>query len=370
MDKTNRLFKIIYLLQAEGRLTAGELAARLEVSERTVRRDVETLLASGVPVRVERGHGGGISLMDDAHLTSALLTPEEREQVVLGVKAMTQLRAGSSASSALTKLTGAFASGGPCPIDVDLCPWHDGREPVKWLAELQQAVRERRCVALEYAGAGGATAELVVEPVRLVNENRAWHLEAWCRSCRRLRAFRLSRIRSAHVLAEVFAWGARHEGVAESPLLEEMPDQREEHLELEVSPAAAWRALDFFRPDEYQMLDDGSVRVSTRILHYDWVLGLLVQFGADARVVEPAGLRELLVTRSREICAAYADADVASNPSAAPVPDAGVASNPSVAPNPGASPVPDASATSSPSATPDPGAAASPQASSSIVENL
>lgn len=306
MDRTNRLFKIIYLLQAEGRLTAGELAARLEVSERTVRRDVEALLASGVPVRVDRGHGGGISLMSDAHLTSALLTPEEREQVVLGVKAMTQLRAGSSASSALTKLAGAFASGTPCPIDVDLCPWHDGCEPVRWLAELQQAVRERRCVALEYAGPGGVTARLVVEPVRLVNENRAWHLEAWCRSCGRLRALRLARIRDARLLDETFERGERHEEAAESPLLEGMPEGREEHLELEVSPAGAWRAMDFFRPDEYRVLEDGSVRVSTRILHYDWALGLLVQLGADARIIEPTGLRELLVERSRAICAAYA----------------------------------------------------------------
>ena len=304
MIKTNRLFRIIYLLQSEGRLTAGELASRLEVSERTVRRDVEQLVNAGVPVRVERGHAGGIELMDEAHLTSALLTPEEREQVVLGVKAMTQLRAGEHAYTALAKLQGAFAArDSACALDVDLCPWHDGREPVAWLAELQQAVRGRRCVALSYVGRDGATCELVVEPVRLVNENRSWHLEAWCRRCETLRAFRLTRMRDVRALPETFVRGERHEGAIASPLLEEMPHRREERLELEVAPAGAWRVLDFFRPDEYELRPDGSVRVSTRILHYDWALGLLVQLGADARVIEPAGLRELLLRRAREICA-------------------------------------------------------------------
>ena len=308
MVKVNRLFQIVYLLQAEGQLTAGELAARLEVSERTVRRDVEQLVAAGVPVRVERGHAGGITLMEGAHLTSALLTPEEREQVILGVKAMTQLQAGEHACTALAKLRGAFSTGAtPRALDVDLCPWHDDRRPVPWLVELQQAVRECRRVALSYARRKEGTCEFVVEPLCVVNENRAWHLEAWCAPCEALRALRLSRIRALRVLPETFVRAARHEGTVTSPLFEEMPQGREEHLELEVAPAGAWRAVDFFRPDEYEVRSDGSVRVSTRILHYEWALGLLVQLGADARVIEPAGLRELLLTRAREICAGWGD---------------------------------------------------------------
>ena len=307
--KYDRLFQILYLLQTEGRLTSSELARRLEVSERTVRRDVETLVASGAPVRTERGHAGGVSLMPGAHLTSVVLTPEEREQVVLGVKAMTQLRAGDAARTALEKVSGAFGAELSATTDVDLCPWHDGDEPVPWLAELRSAVRDRRCVRLSYVGRDGAAGDIVVEPVRVVNENRSWHLVAWCRTCGHLRSLRLNRIQEASVLPEGFEWGQRHEGPASSPLLEEMPQGREERLRLRVLPGGAPRALDFFRPDEYVRLDDGSLLVDTRLLHYEWVLGLLVELGASARVLEPAGLRAFLLERAREICATCENPD-------------------------------------------------------------
>ena len=298
--KFDRLFQILYLLQSEGRLTAGELSRRLEVSERTIRRDIESLVGAGVPVQTERGAHGGISLMPGAHLTSAVLTPEEREQVILGVKAMTQLRSGSPAHSALTKLSGVFPEGALTSSDVSLAPWE---EPIAapWLEELRGAVRACRCVRMDYVAREGRVVTRVVEPVRLVNENRAWYLVGWCRLRSSLRSFRLTRIQKVEVLDETFVPDERHErqpgecaGKAVS-----------EPFEMLVAPRSAWRVVDAFEPEEFSRLEGGFVAVATTILHYEWVLGLLMLLGSDAYVVKPEGLRSLLVQRAREVCEVY-----------------------------------------------------------------
>lgn len=298
--KFDRLFQMLYLLQSEGRLTLGELARRLEVSERTVRRDVEALVRCGVPVRVERGANGGVSLMPEARLTSAVLTPEEREQVLLGVKAMTQLRSGAPAQSALTKLSGVFPEGNAASSDVSLVPWD---EPVAapWLEELRGAVRLRRCVRIDYVAREGCVVGRVVEPVRLVNENRMWYLVGWCRLRSSMRSFRLTRIQKVEVLDEVFEPAARHEALPAEPIAPAVP----EPFEMVVAPRAAWRVVDAFEPEEFVRLDNGFVVVTTSILHYEWVLGLLMLLGADAYVIKPSALRDLLVRRAREVCTVY-----------------------------------------------------------------
>ncbi len=304
--KFDRLFQMLYLLQTEGRLTVGELARRLEVSERTVRRDVEALVGAGVPVRSERGAHGGISLMPEAYLTSAVLTPEEREQVLLGVKVMTQLRAGAPAQSALTKLSGVFASTDVSSSDVSLSPWDDASEPVQWLDDLRAAIRERRCVRVAYTAYDGVSTERIVEPVRLVNENRMWYLVAWCRLRSCMRVFRLTRIARVEVLDETFAPSERHrEPAATAPGDGDLC--RFEPLEMVVAPQAAWRVIDAFDADELQRLDGGFVLVATHVLHYEWLLGLLVLLGDDAYIVKPDGLRSVLLDRARAVCRVYGE---------------------------------------------------------------
>ena len=77
--KNSRLFEILYLLVERRALTAGELAQRLEVSERTIYRDIDALSAAGIPVYTQKGQGGGIRLMDQFVLDRALLSQRQQE---------------------------------------------------------------------------------------------------------------------------------------------------------------------------------------------------------------------------------------------------------------------------------------------------
>ena len=77
--KNGRLFEILYLLVEKRAVTAGELAQRLEVSERTIYRDIDALSAAGIPVYAQKGKGGGIRLMDQFVLDRALLSQEQQD---------------------------------------------------------------------------------------------------------------------------------------------------------------------------------------------------------------------------------------------------------------------------------------------------
>ena len=86
--KSSRLFQIVYELMSGERVTAPELARRLEVSVRTIYRDVEALCQAGVPIATGQGQGGGIRLMDGFVLDRTLMSPDEQERLLLAVKAL------------------------------------------------------------------------------------------------------------------------------------------------------------------------------------------------------------------------------------------------------------------------------------------
>lgn len=99
--QTERLFEIVYTLLDRGTVTAQELADRLGVSKRTILRDIETLTLAKVPVYTTQGKGGGVSLLDGYVLDKAVLSDEEKEQILLGIK--TLLPTGGASGKALSE---------------------------------------------------------------------------------------------------------------------------------------------------------------------------------------------------------------------------------------------------------------------------
>ena len=117
-----RQFQMVYLLLEKGRMTAGELAQRLEVSQRTVLRDVDALSAAGVPVYTTQGTGGGVSLLPGYVLDRAAFTDEEQRQLLLALQSLP----GQEGAQALTKLSALFRRGQEDWLQVDLSRWGAG----------------------------------------------------------------------------------------------------------------------------------------------------------------------------------------------------------------------------------------------------
>ena len=200
MRRTDRLFELIQLFR-NGRLWRGQdLADRLEVSVRTIYRDIDTLVASGVPV--EGARGVGYLLRAPIFLPPLTLSAEELEALYLGVEQVR--RTGDPAlSAAATKLRGKIDAvvgearrdeAGQSAVSI-LAP--RPAEEQTHLPLLRQAVRARALVALEYLSLKDAPTQRIVRPLNLQFWGPTWTLAAWCEMRCDFRVFRADRIQRA-----------------------------------------------------------------------------------------------------------------------------------------------------------------------------
>lgn len=184
--KASRLLSILMLLQARGRLSAAALARELEVSTRTILRDIDELSAAGVPVWGERGRGGGFQLRPgwSTGLTG-LTEPESRALLLAGLPdAAADLGLGAPAASARLKLVASLPEAWRATADriggrlhLDPVDWYLQPEVPAHLQQVAQAVWEARRLEVHYRSWRGG-AERVLEPLGLVLKAGAWYLAA------------------------------------------------------------------------------------------------------------------------------------------------------------------------------------------------
>ncbi|MEU7041675.1 WYL domain-containing protein [Streptomyces varsoviensis] len=188
--KASRLLHLLLLLQTRQRLTTTELAARLEVSRRTVLRDVEALSIAGVPVYAERGRNGGIVLLPSARLSTSHLEPPELEALsVAGLDSALRERMGLTAvwESAERKIAArqAAAPESPSPLRladlvlVDSTAWFAAPEAAVDVSELASTLRNGRRLRILYRrSAESQPSTRVVDPYGIVAKSGRWYLVA------------------------------------------------------------------------------------------------------------------------------------------------------------------------------------------------
>jgi len=319
--KSDRLLAILLLLQARGRMSARELAGELEVTERTIYRDLSALSTAGVPVYAERGRNGGCTLLAGYRTDlSGLTATEARALFTFGGRGSP---AGEEADlrQALRKLLTALpASQRPAAeaardrTVVDARGWHQGEETTPALDEIREAVWQTRRLRLTYRGSddpGGR--EYTADPYGLLVKAGRWYLIAGVD--REPRVFRVSRVDSARMLDEK---ADRPSGLNLERLWRELRERFEERgpgttVRLRVRQREAARLTRIIgrqltvpapdplpRPDE-----DGWVHLDLRFVALGAARATLAGFGGDVEVLEPARLRCDLVALARELLARY-----------------------------------------------------------------
>ncbi|MGO1052784.1 helix-turn-helix transcriptional regulator [Crossiella sp. CA198] len=204
--RADRLVATLLLMQARGRVTAAELAAELEVSVATARRDLESLSAAGIPVYPQPGRGGGWSLVGGARTDLSGLSATEAQALFLLVGPAAAVSA--EAKAALRKLVRALPS--TFRADAEAAASATMIDPARWgerdrhrpamVDLLQSAVVRRRKVRLSYTSGARERSERLVEPWGLVDKDDIWYLLAG--TAKGQRTFRVERIIEATVTEE------------------------------------------------------------------------------------------------------------------------------------------------------------------------
>src|SRR3954471_9578813 len=198
MRRADRIFRIVQRLRRRGATTARDLAQALEVSERTVYRDVRDLLASGVPIQGEAGVG--YALDRSYELPPLMFDEEEIEALVLGariVRAWADNKLARAAEEALQKIENVLPPAlksrlADSPL---LAPdFHFSNRFRSGLEDLRRAIREQRKARFRYVHKAQVGSGPTVPPLGLAYWGKSWTLTAWCEMLTAFRIFRLDRI--------------------------------------------------------------------------------------------------------------------------------------------------------------------------------
>jgi predicted DNA-binding transcriptional regulator YafY len=209
--RADRLLSVLMLLQVRGSVTARELAERLEVSERTIYRDIEALSVAGVPVYAERGPGGGCMLAEGYRTNLTGLTQDEARALFMPgmVQPLADLGAGKAIEAALLKLLATLPTSRRREVEhtrqrlyMDAVGWYHSNEPTHFLQTLREAAWNDHRLRIVYRKSNGEIGERIVEPLGLVAKAGIWYLVALSQGD--MRVFRVSRVRDAEIIDEVF----------------------------------------------------------------------------------------------------------------------------------------------------------------------
>lgn len=213
--RLHRLIAILLLIESRGHINAKELAQALEVSIRTIYRDIDTLCEAGIPLTATTGPSGGFYLMNGYHIDMDHLYAEDVINLYLcgiGIRPEGQTYAGLKLENALLKLEKSLPSEYSSDIKkarerffYDEVPWWGKRADIPFIDVIRKSVWQSKMLRIWYGNNEGKNSERNVHPYGMVVKNMEWYLVAHCEHSKEVRTFKCERIKKVELLDESFS---------------------------------------------------------------------------------------------------------------------------------------------------------------------
>lgn len=318
--RADRLLSIMLLLQINRRMTARELAGRMEVSERTIHRDMEALSQAGVPVVAERGIGGGWSLVDGYRTNLTGLNEAEIQALFVAgpSRLLADLHLEKASDAALIKLTASLPSASRRDaeyarqrIHIDVSGWGRTEETFPCLHTIQEAVWRERKLRMTYGrGIDDHSVERTVDPLGLVAKGSVWYLVAGVEG--QVRSYRVSRVREAALTDDACVRPPDFDlsAVWEQSSKEFKDSFPRYYATMRAHPEAVPRmqfAGRFARVEHVGERDaEGWAEVSMRFQFEREACEFALSFGTQVEIIEPEELRDKVVRMAESVIEFYA----------------------------------------------------------------
>ena len=289
----SRLFKIIYYLMENGKSTAPELAEKLEVSIRTIYRDIDIISSVGVPIYVTTGRNGGIQIDDSFVLDRLILSDKEKEDIITALKSVSIVD--DRKSDTLSKLSAIFNTKNEDWLEVDFSRWGNKAQDNTMFQKLKEAIISRKMLCIVYANTRGEVIERVICPLKMVYKAKSWYIKSFCMNKSNFRIFKLTRIIQARNMEKNF-----------DPM--EFPQEKKEmkvnyeNVILRFPQRMAYRIYDEFEVDEIHQDDNGDFIICAPMPIDEWLIGYLLSFGSKVCIIEPKYLKKIVYNEAKKIC--------------------------------------------------------------------
>ena len=303
--KISRMVEIITVLLNKKTVTASELAARFNVSVRTIYRDIDVLSSSGIPIYTIQGVNGGISIMEDYCINRTMLSDSDKNSILFALNSIQSTKY-PEIDAVLEKLGSIFKNNITDWISVDFSPWGSNPNAYNKFVDIKTAILKCCVIEIDYINAQNKKSTRKIEPLRLDFKYQAWYLWGWCRERGDFRTFRISRIKRVSILDEEFE---RDECLLRTPKPPDIGNpgiwQNPIHCVLEFTGGALYRLYDDYDDTEIHDNGDGTYTLEVDFPEDDWVYGYILSFGTYVKVIAPNHLRRIIKEKSVKITEFY-----------------------------------------------------------------
>lgn len=276
-----------------GKSTAPELAEKLEVSIRTIYRDIDIISSVGVPIYVTTGRNGGIQIDDSFVLDRLILSDKEKEDIITALKSVSIVD--DHNSDTLSKLSAIFNTKNEDWLEVDFSRWGNKAQDNTMFQKLKEAIISRKMLCIVYANTRGEVIERVICPLKMVYKAKNWYIKSFCMNKSNFRIFKLTRIIQARNMEKNF-----------DPM--EFPQEKKEmkvnyeNVILRFPQRMAYRIYDEFEVDEIHQDDNGDFIICAPMPIDEWLIGYLLSFGSKVCIIEPKYLKKIVYNEAKKIC--------------------------------------------------------------------
>ncbi len=290
--KESRLFQILYYIMERGRVTAPELADKFEVSVRTVYRDIDWISRAGIPIYATRGKGGGIEIDSNFIIDKAMLTPDEKEQILVALNSTKDINE-LEQSDLIKKLSVLFDLKNSNWIEVDSTNWKKSDRYINLFEDIKFAIIHKKFITFEYYSNKLEYTKRKIKPIRLVLKSWSWYVYGYCDLRDDFRFFKLSRMKNNFVHEDGFG-----DDYSNLVIKKEFNEQESVRVKLKFNKSQANRVYDegfdkVVGKDDYLFVELDLPR--------DYLYSYILSFGSDVEVLEPEELRIKIKEISNEI---------------------------------------------------------------------
>lgn len=298
--KVDRLLGIIIILLNNEKIKAKYLAEKFEVSIRTIYRDIEDICKAGVPIITFQGGDGGIGIVKEYKLDKSVLTKNELESILIGLKSIQSMFVDKNIDLLLEKLN-------PKQEDVisvnniiiDLASFHQASLKKK-IELIREAIDERRELNFRYYSKDGIS-EKNIEPHLVIFRLSAWNVLGFCKEENDFILFKLTRM--ADIVLSDTIFNAR-----------EIPEEKLEKKDflndrytvtMLIDRSLEYKLIDYIEVSSYEITEDNRIKVDMPYINYEFIIELILSLGDKVEVLSPKHVIEDLKIRVENILNKY-----------------------------------------------------------------
>ncbi|MCX8581234.1 YafY family transcriptional regulator [Gilliamella sp. B3482] len=308
--KINRIITTIMVLLQREKITGKELAEKLNVSLRTIYRDIQVIEGAGIPIITYQGSAGGISILKNYKINKGLFTKEDVIVLLKGLNLLSSpvlkesenLRTLEKIKSFLSEQELDEVTNNLNQLIVDLSPWFSKQNIDNKISIIRLALKEQMLLSFDYLSVRNKQASRLIEPYKLIFKEKEWYLQAFCRTKNDFRVFKLSKMSNICKTNTKFIKQTPPEVFS---LFQTDMKKKIFKIKLLIDESLLERILDFCDEKDIKKLNGQQYLVDFNFIDDDYSYGILLSLGHKCICLEPEYIRQKLVERAEKLVKSY-----------------------------------------------------------------